>query len=189
MNMMIRGIAICLLTIAVGSWGHEGPHKAEPRLMLTQSQALQKAFSGLTIERKTAYLDKAQLERASELSGCRHESAVVSYYLAHSTMGIVGAAFFESHRLRDGTETIMAALTPEGRLVRSEILSFDEPADYMPPKDWRAGLLGKTLGELERFSRPPGASPRAALSAQAFLEGVRRLMAVYEVVELRKEKP
>lgn len=183
------GIAAFLAATAVASWAHEGPHKAEPRLMLTQSQALAKAFPGSTIERKTAYLDKAQLERAAMLSGCRHDSAVVSYYLAQSTMGVVGAAFFESHRLRDGRETIMAALTPEGRLLRSEILSFDEPADYMPPNHWRAGLLGRTLGELERFSRPPGASPRAALSAQAFLDGVRRLMAVYEVAELRKENP
>lgn len=186
-NTSTWGIAACLVATAVGAWGHEGPHKAEPRRMLTQSQALQAAFPGLNLERKTAYLAKAELERATKLSGCLHESAVVSYYLAHSTTGIVGAAFFESHRLRDGTETIMAVLTPEGRLIRSEILLFDEPADYMPPPAWRAGLLGKSLGELDRFSRPAGASARAALSAQAFLDGVRRLMAIHEIVE-SKEK-
>lgn len=180
-------LTACLLAAAVGAWGHEGPHKAEPGLMLTQSQALEEAFGGYSVERRTAYLTKEQVEQASAMSGCRHESAVVSYYLARSTSGLVGAAFFESHRLRDGTETIMAVLTPEGRLLRSEILSFNEPADYLPPKGWRASLLGRTLSELERVKSPSGASARAALSAQSFLEGVRRLMAVYEVAI--KEKP
>lgn len=186
MNMMIWGIAICVLTTAIGAWGHEGPHKSEPGLMLTQSQALQEAFGGYGVERQTAYLTKEQVEQASALSGCRHESAVVSYYLARSTTGLVGAAFFESHRLRDGTETIMAVLTPDGRLMRSEILSFNEPADYLPPKGWRASLLGRTLGELERVKSPSGASARVALSAKSFLDGVRRLMAVYEVAVKEK---
>lgn len=83
----------------------------------------------------------------------------------------------------------MVVLTPEGRLARTDILSFDEPADYMPPLEWRASLLGRKLVDQERFSRLPGASPRAALGAQAFLEGVRRLMAVSEVIDPQKEKP
>lgn len=156
--------------------------------MLTQRQALQSAFAGLSVERKTAYLSEAQVERASRLSECQNESAVVTYYVARSTTGLAGAAFFESHRLRDGSATIMVVLTPEGRLARSEILAFDEPADYMPPIEWRASLLGRKLAELERFSRLTGANPRAASSAQAFLEGVRRLMAVYEVIDPHQEK-
>lgn len=190
MNIKIESVfAACLLATAIGAWGHEGPHKAPPRVMLTQSQALKSAFAGLSVERRTAYLSEAQVESASRLSECRHESAVLTYYVARSTTGPAGAAFFESHRLRDGNATIMVVLTPEGRLARTEILSFDEPADYMPPVEWRASLLGRQLVELERFSRLSGASPRAAHSAQAFLEGVRRLMAVYEVIEPHKEKP
>ncbi len=175
-----------LLTLSVGAWGHEGPHKAEPGLMLTQSQALQEAFAGYSVERRTAYLTKEQVEQASAMSGCRHESAVVSYYLARSTAGLVGAAFFESHRLRDGTETIMTVLAPDGRLARTEILSFHEPADYLPSGKWRASLLGRTLRELEHVSPPVGANPRTMLSARSFLEGVRRLMAVYEVAVKEK---
>lgn len=175
-----------LLTLTVGAWGHEGPHKTEPGLMLTQSQALQEAFAGYDVERQTAYLTKDQIEQVSTMSGYRHESAVVSYYLARSTTGLVGAAFFESHRLRDGTETIMTVLAPDGKLTRTEILSFYEPADYLPSRKWRESLLGRTLRELEQISRPAGASPRAALSAQSFLEGVRRLMAVYEVAVKEK---
>lgn len=180
------GLTACLLASAVGAWGHEGPHKAEPGLMLTQSQALEDAFAGFSVERRTSYLTKEQIEQVSALSGCRHESAVVSYYLARSTAGLVGAAFFESHRLRDGTETIMAVLAPDGRLMRSEILSFHEPADYLPPKGWRASLLGRTLSELERVKGPSGGRARVALSAKSFLEGVRRLMAVYEVAVKEK---
>jgi len=157
--------------------------------MRTQSQALQTAFPGLSVDRKTAFLNEAQVERVSRLSECGSESAVVTYYVARSTAGPAGVAFFESHRLRDGSETIMVVLTPEGRLARTEILSFDEPAVYMPPMDWRASLLGRKLVDQERFSRLSGASPRVALSAQAFLEGVRRLMAVSEVIEPHKEKP
>ncbi|MDX6768793.1 MAG: hypothetical protein SF051_04625 [Elusimicrobiota bacterium] len=154
--------------------------------MLTQSQALQEAFAGFVVERRTAYLTKEQMEQAAAMSGCRHESAVVSYYLARSSAGPVGAAFFESHRLRDGTETIMAVLAPDGRLARTEILSFHEPADYLPSGKWRVSLLGRTLRELENVISPIGASPRATLSAQSFLEGVRRLMAVYEVAVKEK---
>lgn len=179
-------LTACLLAAAVSAWGHEGPHKSEPGLILTQSQALQEAFAGYSVERQTVYLTKEQVEQASALSGCRHESAVVSYYVARSTTGLVGAAFFESHRLQDGTATIMAVLAPDGRLMRSEILSFNEPADYLPPKGWRASLLGQTLSELERVKRPSGGSARAALSAQSFLDGVRRLMAVYEVAVKEK---
>ncbi|MBI3288083.1 MAG: nuclear transport factor 2 family protein [Elusimicrobia bacterium] len=119
--------------------------------MLTQSQALRAAFGEHGVERRTAYLTKEQVEQAAAMSGCPHESAVVSYYLARSTTGLIGAAFFESHRLRDGTETIMVVLSPDGRLVQSEILSFNEPADYLPHKEWRTtshgGLRSGRKGE------------------------------------------
>lgn len=103
MNAKIeRGLTACLLATAVGAWGHEGPHKASPRVMLTQSQALKSAFAGLSVERRTAFLSEAQVESASRLSECRHESAVLTYYVARSTTGYAGAAFFEAHGFGTG---------------------------------------------------------------------------------------
>lgn len=175
-------IAAVLLALGVPASGHEGAHLAEPGVLRTQAQALREVFGGAPIERKTAYLTKEQVDRASALAGSRVESAVVSYYLARSSDGIVGAAFFESHSLRDGSETIMAKVSPDGRIADAVLLAFREPGDYLPPDSWRAGLRGLDLADLKRGIRPASTTPRAALCAGAFADGVRRLLAVFEVL-------
>jgi electron transport complex protein RnfG len=175
-------IAAVLLALAVPASGHEAAHKAEPGVLRTQTQALREAFGGAPIERKTAYLTKGQVDRVSALAGSRLESAVVSCYLARSSDGIVGAAFFESHPLRDGSETIMAKVSPNGRLADAVLLAFREPGDYLPPQSWREGLRGLGLADLKRPMRPPSTNPRTALCADAYVDGVKRLLAVFEVL-------
>lgn len=172
-----------LLLTAPPAFGHMGAHKGAPGLIITKDQALKKVFAGAAIERKTAYLTDEQAARIGKLAGCRFDSRVVSFYVAKST-GEAPAryAFFESHVVQHEPETIMVVVKPEGIVEEVHILAFQEPADYLPSRDWLGGFRGRSLEQISFVSDGLAAGAGSALAGQALTAGVRRLVAVFQAV-------
>ena len=77
--------------------------------------------------------------------------------------------------------TYAAFVKPSGELDHVDILSFDEPDDYLPPLRWlqlyRNRVLNNDLAIGHAIPRITGAS----LTSQAINDGVRRALAVFEV--------
>ena len=106
---------------------------AGAKVFLTQDEALRLAFPGAAIERKTAFLTEAQRREARRLSGdSEPPAALVTYYAATREGVAVGTAYFDTHRVRTMPETIMVVVGPSGALARIEVLSFQEPEEYLP---------------------------------------------------------
>lgn len=159
-----------------------GAPPAAARVFLTTDEALELAFRGCEVERGTAYLTEEQLTRARELAGVEIASAVVHPYRARCPGGPGGTAYFDAHRVRTLPETLMVVVGPEGRVVRLEVLAFQEPEEYKPREIWYRQFDGGELGDELALKRGIRAITGATLTARATTEAVRRVLALHRVL-------
>ena len=155
---------------------------AAARVLLTVEEALALAFPGAAIERHTVFLTADEVARAAELAGERPASAIVHPYVATAAGELVGTAYFDSHVVRTLAETVMVTVDPEDRVGRVEVLSFDEPPDYLPRAEWYRQFAGRPLDaelELRRAIRPVAG---ATLTARATTDAARRVLALHRVL-------
>lgn len=174
------------LALSVGALAGGGlPVAAAAQPVVTQQEALRLAFpEPAAIERRTAFLDSADLARAREAAGpgVEVEGTVVTYYVGSRRDSALGVAYFDAHRVRTLQEVLMVVVTPEGRVDRVEVLSFGEPGKYRPPDGW--------LGELEGMALSPRLVPGrdvvnitgATLTSRAVTRAVRRVLALHRVI-------
>ena len=155
------------------------------KVFSTTEQALGEAFPGCTVERQTVFLTEAQLGRAAELAGEPIESALVHPYRATCGGSHAGTAYFDTHRVRTLPETLMIVVAPDGSVEAIEILTFDEPTEYIPPDIWYEQFLERRLGPGLELKRGIDAVTGATLTAVATTDAVRRVLAVDRVLDER----
>jgi hypothetical protein len=162
------------------------PAAARARVLMDQQEALRLAFRApAAVERRTLYLDPAQVRRAAGLAGVPVESRVVTYYVASDGASaggaILGYAYFDTHLVRTLPESIMIVVGPDGRIRRIDILSFDEPDDYFPKDRWREQFPGRRLDDDLALDRGIRTLTGATLSARAITQAARRVLALHEL--------
>lgn len=158
------------------------PEPAAARVLLTVEEALALAFPGARVERRTVFLRPEQLARAEQLCGQTPASAIVHPYVATRDGAVVGTAYFDAHVVRTLAETVMVTVDGDGRVGRIEVLSFDEPPDYLPRVEWYRQFDGKPLDrelELRRAIRPVAG---ATLTARATTDAARRVLALHQAI-------
>jgi hypothetical protein len=152
---------------------------------LTQEEALRVAFpNAQRVERRTAYLDDAQIQRAAALAGreVEVESGVVTYYVAIERGAPVGVAYFDAHRVRTLPEVLMVVVDAEDRIRRLDVLRFAEPPEYRAPLGWLARFLGRELDDDLSARRGIAAITGATLTTRAITGAARRVLALHEVI-------
>jgi hypothetical protein len=163
---------------------------AAAKVFLTVDEALKLAFPGAQVERRTAYLKPEEVKRIQELAGVEVASALWTYYAATRDGRPAGTAYFDNHRVRTLPETVMVVVGPEGKVARVEVLSFNEPEEYLPRGAWYGQFAGRGLDaelDLARGIRPVAG---ATLTARATTAAVRRVLALHQVIaEQAKAKP
>lgn len=168
--MCLIGLAAVLLVSP--AWG---------KVFLTQDEALKMAFPGESdVKRETAYLTEEQVAAVEKLCQGKLDTRVVAYYT-----GRAGTAYFDTHLVRTLPETVMVLVTPAGSIGRIDILSFNEPEDYLPRSRWMEQFPGKPLNEdlsLKKGIRP---MTGATLSAKAILACSRRVLALHQVLRAK----
>jgi hypothetical protein len=153
---------------------------APARVLMTQEQALASAFPpGVKVERQKFFLTPQQLADARRESGVEFNDQLIIRYA-----GTNGAfAYFDTHRVRTLPETVMIVVGADGKVIRVEILSFDEPTDYFPKRRWIDQLLGRKLDpdlSLNRAVRPISG---ASLTGRAIVNATRKVLALHKVLK------
>ncbi len=153
------------------------------RVFMTQQQALATAFPrGAKVVRQSIFLTQQQAANAQRDSGLKFDDQLVVRYVGMAGNSVAGYAYFDTHRVRTLPETVMVVVTPDGRVDRIEILSFDEPSDYFPKPRWIDQIRGRKLdGELSlnRAIRPLSG---ASLTAQAIVNASRKVLALHQAI-------
>ena len=156
---------------------------AAAKVFLTTEEALALAFPGCAVERQTVYLTQEQLARATELARQPVGYALVHPYRARCGDAPGGTAYFDVHRVRTQPEALMVVLDPQGQVRRVEVLSFNEPEEYLPRPAWYAQFTGRALSDTLALRQDIRNIAGATLTARATTEAVRRVLALHQVIE------
>ena len=176
------GLAGLIAAVVVSSLGAPGGVRA--RVLIEQQEALRLVFPEARIERRTAYLDEKQLAEVNRLAGpaAAQRSAMVPHYVAFRAEMPVGVAYFDTHVVRTEAETVMIVVTLQGRVARTEVISFDEPDDYLARPAWLDQFDDQELDEDLELKRDIQPMTGATLTARAITAAVRRALALHAVI-------
>jgi len=146
---------------------------------MTQQQALASAFPvGTKVTRQAIFLTPQQLAAAKNESGVDFKDQLVVRYA-----GANGAyAYFDTHRVRTLAETVMIVVTPDGKVDKIDILSFDEPPDYLPKRRWIDQFRGRKLDDELSLNRAIRPISGASLSGRAIVNASRKILAIHQVI-------
>jgi len=154
---------------------------AEVKSYLSPPQTVQAAFPSYKVERKTLFLTPAQVQRIERLSRTKINSRLFSYYVARSSAGVAGVAFFDRRIVLTLPVTYMAVLNESGTLDYVDVLSFEEPNEYQPPARWLALYKNRGLDDSLAIGRGIPHITGASLTSQAMNDGLRMILSVYQV--------
>jgi hypothetical protein len=91
--------------------------------------------------------------------------------------------YFDSHRVRTQAEALGFVVRQDQTVEHLEVLSFDEPEDYLPKERWFATLRGKRLSPALELQREIPMITGATLSARAAVESSRKILALHGVLQ------
>ncbi|MGH2567139.1 MAG: FMN-binding protein [Bacteroidota bacterium] len=152
------------------------------QVYLTRDEALKLYFpEALSVERKTVFLTDRQVDLIQSRARAKVESKVLTYYVGRSAVGVQGYAFFETQTVRTMPETYLVVVDPDSSVRAVEMLAFYEPEDYLPPNRWLGLFSNKTLRDDLWLKRGVQNIVGATISAQSITDGVRRILATFEV--------
>ncbi len=152
------------------------------QVYLTKDEALKVYFPyAETIERKSVFLTDAQVGRIQEKAKAKVESKIITYYVGKDASGKLGYTFFDTQIIRTMPATYAVIVLPDTSVRAVEILAFYEPEDYLPSKKWLAQFTNKNPQSDLWLKRGIHNMVGATLSAQALSDGVRRILATFEV--------
>ncbi|KAA3658259.1 MAG: FMN-binding protein [Calditrichaeota bacterium] len=150
----------------------------------TQEQALSETFSVAdTVIRKTVFLDKTQRKKLEALSKSKFNSRIISYYRGCKDSTVLGTAFFDAQIVRTKKAILQVVVSPDGRVVKVEVLAFLEPQDYLPIERWFTLFEGRKLTTDLWPGKAVHAVSGATLSVQSFTGVVRRALALHQFIE------
>jgi len=156
---------------------------AQSKVFTSQNQALREAFPDATrIERDSKLLLKRELARIQSITRDDDPARVVVIHTAWRGETLLGYAHIDVHNIRTKPEAFLVVLSPDGVVRSVRVLAFHEPLDYLPTERWYAQFRGKSGDDRLRVGGDIHGVVGATLSAQAASDGVRRMLAYYEVL-------
>jgi hypothetical protein len=162
---------------------------AGAKVLITVEEALAAAFPDCEVARETVFLTEEELTAAAEWAGEAIERSLTVRYVARREGNLAGTAYFDVHRVRTLEETLLVVVLPDGTVGRVEVVSFNEPLDYLPREGWYRQFDGRPLDDDLDLDRAIRSVSGATLTAVATTAATRRMLAVHRVLQRREAGP
>ena len=156
---------------------------ANAKVFYSKEEALEMAFPNAErVEARNFFLTQEQVEQVQTIAKARIDSKLATIHVGHTAEAILGYAFIETHIVRTFPETFLIVLSAEGTLQKLLILAFYEPPEYQPTERWLKQFDQKTLSPSLRLRQELHGIMGSTLTAQAITSGVRKVMALFQVL-------
>jgi len=186
--MLHRPHLISALLLASAGLAFLGAPPAVARVFMTREQALGMVL-GETAEfrRESVFPTGKQLSLARSLAGKGVEirEAPLTRYTGWKGGTLLGTAYLDTHLVRTLPQTVLVFVDASGELLTIEILSFGEPEEYLPRKNWLRQFDGRILDDDLAIGGKIHGMTGATLSAHAVTDAARRTLAMHQVLEAR----
>jgi len=174
---LIPWLATALLCLSLS------PETVSAKVFASQQQALREAFPDASrIDRQTLLIRKKQAEQITAITHNEVEAKIIVIHTAYRGDELLGYAQIDVHNVRTKPEAFMVVLNPDGSVRSVRVLAFHEPLDYLPTDRWYEQFAGKSKEDALRVGHDVHGVVGATLSARAAADGVRRMIAYWEVL-------
>ncbi|HET7867338.1 MAG TPA: FMN-binding protein [Burkholderiaceae bacterium] len=148
---------------------------------VAQAQALLFPAAKSFIERPLV-LDDAQREQVKAASGLRQRWPEQKVWRAESDGRLQGWFLIDEVIGKHEFITYAAAISPDGRVLGVEIMSYREThGGQVREAAWRRHLVGKTLADPFKLDEDVPNISGATLSCRNVMDGVRRLLTLHKL--------
>jgi len=156
---------------------------ADAKVFFSREEALALAFPDAErVDGKTVMLADEQAKRVESLSHAELETRLVRVYTGYRGENVLGYAFIDVHNVRTLPEAFLIVVSPHGEVQSLRLLAFHEPLEYMPREGWYEQFHDKSLADALRLGGDIHGIVGATLSSRATTMGVRRALALYQVL-------
>ncbi len=182
------GLCLSVVGLLVGGLVLAAPAPAAATVLYAKREALAVAFpEAEVVEPQSFFLTDAQRARVQTLAHAPLAAKVVTFYVGRAGERVLGYGFIETLIVRTLPATFLIVVSPAGQVARILTLAFYEPLEYRPAPGWLAQFGGRGLpAELQRPWAIHGIAG-ATLTARGVTRGVRKVLALFEVVLGRPE--
>ncbi len=172
---MVRLVFCLFLSALLFSFSQE-------RNFNTPEGVLKTLFPGAEVEVKNIVITEEQKRRIEKLARSPLDTRLISIYLVKVKGRVVAYGYVDTHRVRTHNESVLFVINPEGRMELVEVLSFNEPLEYMADKNWLALFKGMLHPEDARLGRKVPNMTGATLTARAITRAATRALAIWKVL-------
>lgn len=152
-------------------------------VFLSRSEAVATAFPDADrVDEQSYVLDDGQAKQVEGRAGERLDSRLVTLYTGFRDGRVVGYAIIDVHTVRTQPEAFMVVISPDGEVRDVRMLAFYEPREYLPSDRWLEQFRDESLSPELSLRRKVHAIAGSTLSSRAVTGGVRRSLALYEVL-------
>lgn len=156
--------------------------KADGKVLVTLDEALKLAFPACSVKKESFYLTPEQRTSAAKIAEGEVESSLLIRYQADCKGSQSGYAYVDTHRVRTQEEAIFIVLNMDKSLRTVEVLSFNEPTEYIPKSKWYELFKGHLLNDDLQIKKGISPVTGASLTARATTQAVRRVLALDQVI-------
>jgi len=159
------------------------PAPAWAKVYFARDEALELAFPGADrVEARDVVLTDEQHERVQKLAGAALDTRLITVYVGWRGQEASAYAIFDTHNVRTFPETFLVVISPVGTVRSAHILAFHEPEEYLPSARWLEKFKGSKLGDDLKVGSGVVAITGSTLSTRAVTAGIRRALAIWNVV-------
>jgi hypothetical protein len=174
MNFTHSSIAMLSGCIAIGS-----PAIVQARIYASIEQVQALLFSKERFKKNPIVITDAIQEKIRSISGVRHPFRGDRIWKTSNGSWLIVDEVLGKHEMI----TYALAIDPEGEILGLEIMEYVESYGYeIKDASWRKQFVGKTSKQPIKLNQDIQNISGATLSAKHVTDGVKRVMALYELV-------
>lgn len=157
---------------------------AQAKVFLTVEEGLELAFRDCVVTKETLYLTPEQVREVARLSGVGRPPLLVVRHRGKcdKTPARSGRAYIDTRTVKTRPQTLLIVVNDEAEVGRVEVLSFEEPTEYMPSGTWYGVFANKKLDDGLALKREIPFVTGATLTARASIQGARLALAYDRVL-------
>ena len=149
----------------------------------SQKTAFALAFPEATrVDSQTFILTEEQAEQIERTGRSELPTRLVTIHRGWKDETLLGYAHIDVHTVRTKPEALLVVLSPNAEVTDTRVLAFHEPLEFMPAGSWYEKFIGRGWNSDLRVGFDVDAVTGATLTTWATVDGVRRMLAYYQVL-------
>jgi hypothetical protein len=148
---------------------------------MTMDQSIDKFFPHCKIEQKNIFLTEEQIKNAQEESGFKIASKILNQRVANCNNDL-SYIYFDAQIVRT-QQAALIVIIKDDLISRVELLSFNEPEEYIPIRKWYEQFEKKGFEHKLELGYTIPHVAGATLTSQSTLKSVRLMLALHKATK------